>query len=291
MRLRLLTIAIMVTLIIPTLLSAQETADSNPLQPAYQAPPIYLGPIAGYNRSMHTVNMPSFAKDALCPQFSGGDQNGYYFGFSYEHMIGQPEMSNQSIIVRVFYSSLPANFEEGGDRYPSEVWNDANGNGIVDAGEKQLMESAVVHTNDIQYDVVSAEVAYKLNPFDRFNLGFTIGPTFDYAMTATQNQELNLIEPLNARFVKGDNEEGYTYTNNDRTIIIKDGDVPDYSSYRIGIRAGVQYEINITPGLFLVPAMYYNFGITNLQPDFDWRVNTLQMGVDLRYALRWDNIF
>jgi hypothetical protein len=37
-------------------------------------------------------------------------------------------------------------------------------------------------------------------------------------------------------------------------------------------------------GMYIVPAVFYNFGVTNLNSDFDWRVNALQIGVDLRFS-------
>jgi hypothetical protein len=38
--------------------------------------------------------------------------------------------------------------------------------------------------------------------------------------------------------------------------------------------------------LTIVPAMYYNFGVTNLSSQESWRVNALQVGVDLRWAVK-----
>jgi len=78
---------------------------------------------------------------------------------------------------------------------------------------------------------------------------------------------------------------GYQSTDNDRTIIIKEGDIPESNAFRFGVKAGVQYEIITAGRTYIVPAIYYNFGITNLSSRENWRVNSLQMGVDIRFAL------
>ena len=57
-------------------------ADADPLNPGKKKPRIYVGPVAGYNRSLHTGGFASIAKGtASCPTFESGTENGYYFGF------------------------------------------------------------------------------------------------------------------------------------------------------------------------------------------------------------------
>jgi len=253
---------------------------NDPLRPTYQRPPIYIGPVFGYNRSMHSVNLASF-DEAICPRFQDGDANGFYVGLSWEQMLGEAATSNSSFIVRVLYNTMPANLETSENPIPSLVTVvDANGNPTSEV----ILNSSTIHTQEINYSMITGEVMYKLNPISGLPLGITIGPTFDFAMSKTQDQRYKLVLPLEAQFKKND-ASGYTYVDNDRTIIIKEGDIPESSSFRFGLKAGLQYEIVTSGKMYIVPSVYYNFGVTNLSSRENWRVNALQVGVDIRFAL------
>ncbi len=259
---------------------------SNPLLPTYKRPPIYIGPVFGYNRSMHSVDLASF-DEAICPRFKDGDANGFYVGLSWEQMLGDLANSNSSFIVRVLYNSMPAHLETSENPIPSLVTIvDAQGNPV----DETILNSSTIHTQEIKYSMITGEVMYKLNPIANVPIGFTIGPTFDFAMTKTQDQRYQLIQPLEAQFKRNSSAVGpdgqpYKYVDNDRTIIIKEGDIPESSSFRFGLKAGIQYEIITASKMYIVPAIYYNFGVTNLSSRENWRVNALQMGVDIRFAL------
>lgn len=260
----------------------------DPLRPFQEERPIFIGPVFGYNRSLHSVSLKSFADAgneniAPCPTFENGQDNGFYIGFTYEHILGDFKNSNSSIIIRAMYQTMPSYLEVTGDRYPSLVSVlDANGNVI----KQELVNSSTLHTMQVEYSLVTLEAVYKINPFEGMTLGFTIGPTFDYSLTKNFNQQFKLKEPLNARFRRADNWEqlGIRYENNDRTIIVNDGAIPDASGLRFAVKVGVQYEI-LMGRLYFVPGINYNFGITNLESKQSWRVSALQAGMDIRFSL------
>lgn len=267
-------------------IKAQELED--PLRPFQEERPIFIGPVAGYNRVFHSVSLKSFADAgneniAPCPTFENGQDNGFFIGFTYEHILGDFKNSNSSIIVRAMYQTMPSYLEIIGDRYPSLVSIvDNNGNVI----KQDMIYSSTIHTLEVDYSMVTLEAVYKINPFDGTTLGFTIGPTFDYALSAKFNQQFKLKEPLNARFRRADNWEqlGIRYENNDRTIVVNDGDIPNSSKLRFALKAGVQYEI-LMGRMYVVPSINYNFGITNLESNQSWRVSDLQAGIDVRFSL------
>lgn len=289
MKLRILPILLVGIIVLSTVFtSAQE-----PKQKRQQTPisvdetkePFYLGPVLGYNRSMHTVDLASF-DEAICPRFQNGNSNGFYVGISWENMLGEDlASSTSSIITRLLYSTMPASLETSEKPIPSlvTVVDPVTGAPI----NETVLKSSTLHTQEISYNMFSAEVMYKLNFIPGVPLGVTVGPTFDYAMTKTQDQRYNLVQPLEAQFKRNPDAEklGYQYVNNDRTIIIKTGDIPESSAFRLGIKVGMQYEIIMPNRMYVVPSLYYNFGVTNLSTRENWRVNALQMGVDIRFAL------
>jgi hypothetical protein len=284
MKLRILPV-LLISAVFSTLMAFGQGATDNPIMPVFEETPIYIGPVFGYNRSIHSVDLASF-DEAICPRFTDGNDNGFYVGFSFEHHLGKDAtLSTSSFIFRVLYSTMPAFMETTEAPIPSLI-TIVNAAGD-DIGET-IIESATKHTQQIDYSVISAEVCYKINPIPGMGLGFTIGPTFDFALTKTQDQRYILVYPLEAQFrrdQKSIDELGYQYVDNDRTIIIKEGDIPNSNAFRLGIKAGVQYEI-LYNTLTIVPAMYYNFGVTNLSSQESWRVNALQVGVDLRWAVK-----
>lgn len=284
MRYYLLTLAILLSLFSVDSF-AQELED--PLTPFQETRPIFIGPVFGYNRSMHSVSLKTFAEgqnEAPCPVFENGQSNGFYAGFTYEHILGEDyKNANSSIIVRVMYQTMPSYLEVGGDEYPSLLtYVDGQGNVV----KEELVNSSTLWTSEVKYDMVTAEAVYKINPFEGNNLGFTIGPTFDYALTKNLSNRMKLITPRNAQFTRPDNwqERGLQYENNDRTIIFYDDEVPESSAFRFGLKAGIQYEI-LFGRVYVVPGIQYNFGITNLSSKQSWRVSPLQVGFDVRFSI------
>lgn len=245
-------------------------ARSNPLVPEKSAPRIYVGPVVGYNRSLQSSGFQSVAGDVLCPEFTEGTGNGYYFGGSIEYLLGKPRDSKSSLIARVVYEYMPASYTEPGDNLPSL---DENG---------EVVYSTVEHTADIKYSFLDLEVIYKLNLFNS-NFGIVVGPTVGFVMNSERVQQMSIVEPLNAAFDPTFCPE-CEYTNNGRTVITGRDDIPDHAPLRIAVKAGVQYEMPIGR-LLLVPCVYYNFGITEVSPSDNLRINALQVGFDLRFAL------
>lgn len=276
MNLRLLTIVTLISFVFIGDLFAE-----TPIMPEQEKKPILIGPILGYNRSMHTADIPSFAGEALCPSFSDGVNNGFYGGLSLEIPFGEYTVSTQSLIIRAAYSTLPASFEEGGDTYPSEVIErDPNTNEIVN---RYIIESSTIHTNEISYDIAEVDLLYKLNFLgNQIPLGFLVGPAMGFAMTKTWDQQYKLTKPLNVQF---EEQPGVKYSPDRRTIYLNEGDIENSSSFRFGLKVGLQYEIKVGETM-IIPVAFYNFGVTNLSSDLDWRVNALQIGVDIRYAWR-----
>ncbi len=277
MKLRLLSIVLLLALLSSGYVFAQDDNETNPLFQAGKKIIIYPGITAGWNKSMHSVTLKTFAKDNLCPSFEDGDDNGFFGGLTYEHFFGDAKTTNSSLIFKLMYSSLPASFEVGGDKMPSRV--------IVN-GKEEIINSVTLNSNKVKYDLVSFNIFYKFNPIQGSGLGFIAGPSIDFAMKKTQDQRMDLIEPLNAQFSR-DNPAtaGYKYTNNDRTIIISEGDIPNSNAFRLGIAVGAQYEISMK-NMYVVPFAVFNYGVTKLSSDEDWNVNALQIGVDVRFG--WD---
>ena len=261
-----------------------DDASATPLDPAKKKPRIFIGPVAGYNRSLHTGGFASIAKGtASCPTFEQGTENGFYLGFTAEFLLGDPKNSKSSVIARVLYDYQPAYFTVPGDAYPSKL---ANGDVIT---------TEIEHTTRVKYTLLNIEVMYKFNIPGTF-LGITAGPQFGFPIGGNQEQRYQLVfDPLKpVQFpISVDSLEKLPAVGNYKphflddtrtAIVLYEGDIIDQSSFRAGLKLGLQYEI-LLGRVVLVPSAYYNMGLTKINTKDNWRVNALQFGADLRFAL------
>ncbi len=260
-------------------LIAQDLA--NPLEPVQVRMPILLGPVVGYNRSVHTADIASFVDDPLCPFFTNGTANGFYVGFSFEYLLGSAVDSRSSLIARVLYNTMPADFEKEGDKHPSLVEDLSQSTGY------RVVESTTRHAIEVAFSTLTAEVCYKFNFLE--GLGVTVGPTFDIPLSKSMTQVYQLLEPNYVQFKRNQEalEKGeiVRYEDNDRTIVVYDQDVPEASGFRLGLKAGLQYEIILGKRYYIVPAFYYNYAVTKFSSVENWFVHAIQFGVDIRFSL------
>lgn len=286
MKVRLLLISAAFLLMFSTIAIFSQDEEADPLRPGLKSSAIYLGPVAGYNRSMHSVNLASFAEDPLCPFFENGSSNGYHFGLFYEQLLGNVVGSKHSIVARVLYNTFPSSLSKIGDKYPSLVPDGKGGYTTI--------ESSTQHSVEVSYSTISVDLMYKFNVVS--GLVLTAGPTFDFPISKKLTQKYEIIEPLNVQFkrVADWQERGYVYQDNDRTIVVYDGDigkpnksgqVAQSSSFRFGMKFGVQYEIITGSKIDIIPGLFYNLGLTSATSAETWKVSAIQASVDVRFAL------
>lgn len=267
---------------------AQEEEGPTPLGPGRGSSAIYLGPVAGFNRAIHSAKIASFADDPLCPYFTNGSSNGFFFGGFYEQVIGGIT-SKHSVVARILYSTFPASFSQNNDALPSLVEDGKGGYTTVISTTK--------HFIDVKYSLLSIEAMYKFNITSGIVL--TAGPTFDIALQKQLIQTFKLIEPNYVRFKRVDDVvigglRPVRYEDNDRTIVVFDGDVARPSeqnrdvkanSLRFAFKLGLQYEIITGSKIDIIPGIFYTLGLTNINSVETWKVSAIQAGVDIRFTL------
>jgi hypothetical protein len=233
---------------------------------------IYLGPVVGYNRSMHNIpsELASFADNVPCPTFKNGTANGFHVGLFYEQPFSAK--SAHSVIARAMFSTLPASFTVDGDNLPSLADDGAGG--------YKTIYSTTQHTLDVNYNMLAFDVMYKFKAVGELVL--TVGPTFDLMMTKKILQKYKIIAPDNIQFIKQPN---VVYEDNYRTIVVNDNEIKEGAGLRAAIKAGIQYEIRLGGRTEFIPGFFYNYAITKVTSTDDWRVNALQFSVDVRFTL------
>ncbi len=246
---------------------------ASPLDPSKKPTPIYFGPAFGFNIMGHTMDIPTFIEDEICPNFKNAAGLGMYAGMTLEHLFGDVATSSSSLIFRVLYNMYPGSVTVSDVDYP-----------LYNKNTDTYVPSNIDHSMELTYNALTLEVMYKINPVPSIGLGVVVGPAFDYIMTKNRTQKSKIMHPNNATFDRTTFNEGVVFTDNDRTAIRYDGEIEDASGIRFGVKAGVQYEILLGSKLYIAPAIAYNFGITDLSSAHTWRVSPLQIGIDARFA-------
>lgn len=252
---------------------------STVLDPGEDKGVFYLGPTFGYNKSLHSFNIVSFeSKDAPCPAFDQGNDNGYHLGFNLQIPFRSVN-SKHSIIVRGLYSNLPSN---------SKVVSNTNlGSHVSDPNAQEGKDyfTDTRHVLEVDYKVISFDVMYAFKPMPDLGFVFTIGPTFDFALTKKKTQKMELLSTdPNVRFKPKD---GYEYENDYKTLIVggKNSDIDNSNAFRLGFKVGAHYDINVEKVL-VCPYIMYDMGVTKLMSESNWRVNALMIGVDVRFSIK-----
>lgn len=260
--------------------SADELDD--PLNPKKAPPRIYVGPVAGFNRSMHGGGLRSQSYDANCPDFDIGTENGFYVGMTGEYLLGDTKNANSSIIARLMYDYQPAYFNQPEPKALPSRFGANTGLSNID------------HVTEVKYALINFEIMYRWNIPGTF-FGLSAGPQIGFPISSNQRQEYNLVLNANtpAQFQASAAEIAESVTNgyaarfkddSKTSIILYDGKVINQSGMRAAIKAGAQYEI-LLKRFILVPAVYYNFGLTKVTTTDNWSISALQIGADLRIVL------
>lgn len=288
MKIRLLSIAL-IAVLLASCSSTKQGGTGNtgvsPIDPDVETSVIYLGPLGGFNSSQHTADLPSFAdQNAPCPHFKTSNSTGFFGGVFLEIPFAKVN-SRHVIQLRLVYSTLPADFTETGDKYPSLVEDPSikGGYGVIN--------SITQHSLKVDYNMFSAEILYRFNAWN--NLALAVGPSFDFPIKKTLVQKYTLLEPDNVQFKQPDGweKQGLKYENNNRTIIVPtrldaDGNIKDAAGFRMGLKIGLQYEIITKTGVDFIPGIFYNLGVTKLTSNVDWRAHAIQLGCDVRFSLK-----
>ncbi len=250
---------------------AMLNAQDNPLDFTNTVKRIYVGPAAGINYTGNGGSFSSLSGEANCPVFSAGNSPGFYLGITAEYMLGEDANSNSSIIARLLYDNMPIFFTVPGSDQPVQYPNG------------QVVPTTTSHDIQVTYPMITTEILYKLNPFGNM-FGFTVGPSFGIPLGAKQEERLNLVDPPEGQFIIPPGEDPAKYRNFNRTYVYYNDVIPNVNPFRLALKVGAHLEIS-QGKMLIVPNINYNFGITSVNSKDSWRINALQAGVDVRFAL------
>jgi hypothetical protein len=208
-----------------------------------------------------------------------------YYGLTYEVKI--PFLKDFSLMTNLYYNSFEFEQSKDGVSYPTLIYDD-NGNPIV-------VNSKIVHSVKGNYSLFDLDI---LSKYKIFNTGLSLfaGVSISKYESSKYENTMNIVSKDAAKFVV---TEGYVYRNDRKTLVLYDDKIPNYNSFRFGLKVGASYDFNLY--LFTIsPYMNYDFALTELAskytlkgdpfcyPDLlnpHWKVHYLNIGIDFKYWL------
>ncbi|OGU61682.1 MAG: hypothetical protein A2X64_01550 [Ignavibacteria bacterium GWF2_33_9] len=226
--------------------------DSLELKPKY-------GILFGYDLNFHSADFRSLpGVPSCCPQFTGGTGNGLMFGALLDYPIN-PRME---VNGRITYNTIDA------------VFSKFEATTIVLDGEEAVGEFEHYVKSNFALIGIEPYFTYKLNPELAFHGGFRFG-----FLTKSNYYQ---IEKISKPTDRGTFLDGRTYRNQSRGSLIDSA-----NRFQFGIKLGTSYTLpaNKKKSLFIVPEIFYTLNPTNIYQNRDWSINSLTIGIGIKYRI------
>ncbi|MGE3801248.1 MAG: hypothetical protein AB7H80_09525 [Candidatus Kapaibacterium sp.] len=240
-----------------------------------------LGPMLGYYLNQHTSTIPILsAPDS--PHFPSFTGSGLSFGLQAEYYLDRV----LSISADVAYNDLSGSSEyrevnpTAGNFYEIEYINDGSPGFPIDT----TADKVFIHSATATYRSVSLGFSgkWRFVADSSLKVGLQLGCALHMITSKNYTQNVLLENPL-ARFV---NPSGLPVELNGKKLFLYNGDIPDHSPNRFGLRAGIFAEMRSdTSRTLFSPGIYYEYGATPVQKSSDWYVHRLGVQLALLFRL------
>ena len=208
--------------------------------------------------NIHTANFRTLpGVPSCCPRYENGSGLGMNLGI-YGDLYGG---SLFSLEMRLGYSMLNATLKA--DEFTTVIVNNLPGIG------------------EFEHSVKSTIGMLSFSPMGIFNISSLwrgiFGPTAGWIIANTYSEQEALIQPTK----KGTFENGARIRNQ------YSGTASGASHFYFGLTLGAQYTLSLNKAgtMFLLPEVFYTFGLTSLVKEMNWKANSFHLGVALRYDL------
>ena len=249
------------------------------IQPTYafRVNPSTVGIVAGWEGLLNRDFMPSLLYGVPAATTQSGFGNGLYGGLFLDLAL-KPTIGNMGgygdflgkfyLHVRPSISYRTSTFSDQGNPATGIIGNDT---------VKGLRTQYYGNVHYMQANL-DALVGYYIGR-SRLNarLQAAIGPTVSIGGVFGDNRTERLSLP-GAYFV---DEEHPILSGVIGNKQLADGGVGDVPAFRFGLKAGLRYHgLDFGKWLYLVPSVWYTHDITPMVSGSDWRVHSLQVGLD-----------
>ncbi len=236
---------------LPVLLSAQT------LRPRY-------GLYGAYDLNQHSADFRQLpGVPNCCPRFEEGSGTGPAYGA----LVELPLTSRFFLNLRLGYMSHDATLTA---EEPTTV--------IVGGVAQQ---GAFTHTVDASLSTIGIEPMVSWNATGTSGLHVHLGFRLATLMKNAFSQQEVVSQPANSgTFVDSNGNDTQSRIRNEYS-----GDIPNASTLAISGAVGVSYELplNADRTMFLVPEVFYFYGLSQVVDGLDWKVNAIRPGLAVKY--------
>lgn len=221
-----------------------------------------------YGHFMINMHNPDFNKlpdvPNCCPNFDAGSGTGFALGVLYEQPIAVKLLGG----IRVGYSLLNGELAK---TEPTMMF--ANGQ-IINGEFEHTIDASISNIGLDAY--LSYALMKRLFVSGGLRLGFSMSGDFDQVETITNPEH-------GATFIDDNGNDTRSRTRNEYS-----GEIPGAAGSHLFAFAGLSYELPLNKDgtLLLAPEALFYYGLSDLADDVDWTVNTLNIGLSLKYSLR-----
>jgi|GEM_PF-1509808 hypothetical protein len=230
------------------------------------------GPVGGINLVAYNSDaFPILSSEPTCFLAQNGSDVAAWGGVSLEFPLGNPNELQNFIVGEVIYDSKSSKFT---NQNTAAAATPTKLNGFVDNNSSV---TTALNAN-LSYLVVNLAYKYNFTPGPSpVGPGIQIGPSVGIKMAATFNKTVTVaaISP-NAT---ADNQEAVQTVTNSSTIT-------NAAALRIALRAAATYDISFSNDWIATPIVGYDFPITKVDADQNWRASALFGGIAIRYFIR-----
>jgi hypothetical protein len=152
--------------------------------------------------------------------------------------------------------------------------------GVVD--DTVVRRAEVIVETEIDYATVRQAVLYGvvvLGSMETTHLAFELGPTFSLVVVGNLRRKMRLDPSESGRFA---NPNGLPVTNDGRTVLLFDSDIPRRVANRLGMLGGLRVWHRFLPAVDAWAALRYDVALTNVDDAGRWRASALLLTVGLQ---------
>ena len=151
--------------------------------------------------------------------------------------------------------------------------------GVVD--DTVVRRAEVIVETEIDYATVRQAVLYGvvvLGSVETTRLAFELGPTFSLFVVGNLRRQMRLDPSESGRFA---NPSGLPVTNDGRTMMLFDSDIPRRVANRLGILGGLRAWHRVSAALDAWAALRYDVALTNVDEAGRWSASAVLLTVGL----------
>jgi hypothetical protein len=231
-----------------------------------------VGPIGGINLvAYNTAPFGILNLEPTCFTAQNGSDVAAWGGVSFEFPMGNPNELQSFIVGEVLYDSKSSKFST---QNSSAAGIPTKLNGYVDNN------SSVTTSLSASLAYLEVNLAYKYNftpgP-SPVGPGIEVGPVVGIKTTSNFNKTITVSAISPNATADGQSE--------DETVSAESA-IANAAGLRIALRAAATYDITFTNEWIATPTVGYDFPITKVDPDQNWRTSALFAGIAFRYFIK-----